>query len=92
MTQTDILLDAFQPYLKHDAVYSWAQGKYAHQEHFSDLYLQDMVQAGKMMWEEKVKGTEMSLFQEEFVRCSARYWSGSSNQQAIEERGGLPLL
>jgi len=22
----------------------------------------------------------------------ARYWSGSSNQQAIEERGGLPLL
>jgi len=27
-----------------------------------------MVQAGKMMWEEKVKRTEMSLFQEEFVR------------------------
>jgi len=26
-----------------------------------------MVQAGKMMWEEKVKRTEMSLFQEEFV-------------------------
>jgi len=48
-------------------VYSRAQGKYAHQEHFSDLYLQDMVQVGKMMWEEKVKRTEMSLFQEEFV-------------------------
>jgi len=27
-----------------------------------------MVQAGKMMWEEKVKRTEMSLFQEEFVQ------------------------
>jgi len=27
-----------------------------------------MVQAGKMMWEEKVKRTEMSLFQEEFMR------------------------
>jgi len=26
-----------------------------------------MVQAGKMMWEEKVKKMEMSLFQEEFV-------------------------
>jgi len=26
-----------------------------------------MVQAGKIMWEEKVKRTEMSLFQEEFV-------------------------
>jgi len=26
-----------------------------------------MVQAGKMMWEEKVKRMEMSLFQEEFV-------------------------
>jgi len=41
-------------------------GKYANQECFLDLYLQDMVQAG-MMWEEKVKKTEMSLFQEEFV-------------------------
>jgi len=27
-----------------------------------------MVQAGKMMWEEKVKKTEVSIFQEEFVR------------------------
>jgi len=27
-----------------------------------------MVQAGKMMWEEKVKKTEMSIFQEEFVQ------------------------
>jgi len=26
-----------------------------------------MVQARKMMWEEKVERTEMSLFQEEFV-------------------------
>jgi len=26
-----------------------------------------MVQAGKMMWEEKVRKTEMSIFQEEFV-------------------------
>jgi len=31
-----------------------------------------MVQAGKMMWEEKVKRTEMSLFQEEFVRRGLR--------------------
>jgi len=42
-------------------------GKYAHQECFGDLYLQDMVQGRKMMWEEKVKKTEMSIFQEEFV-------------------------
>jgi len=26
-----------------------------------------MVQAGEMMWEEKMKRTEMLLFQEEFV-------------------------
>jgi len=31
-----------------------------------------MLQAGKMMWEEKVKKTEMSLFQEEFVRRGLR--------------------
>jgi len=31
-----------------------------------------MVQAGKMMWEEKVKKTEMSIFQEEFVRRGLR--------------------
>jgi len=31
-----------------------------------------MVQAGKMMWEEKVKRTEMSLFQEEFVQRGLR--------------------
>jgi len=37
-----------------------------------DLYLQDMVQAGKMMWEEKVKKMEMSIFQEEFVRRDLR--------------------
>jgi len=41
-------------------------------EHFSDLYLQDMVQAGKMMWEEKVKKMEMSIFQEEFVQRGLR--------------------
>jgi len=72
LTQTDILLDAFQPYPRRDAIYSRAQGKYAHQECFSDLYLQDMVQAGKMMWEEKVRKAEMSLFQEEFVRRGLR--------------------
>jgi len=27
-----------------------------------------MVQARKMVWEEKVKKTEMSIFQEEFVQ------------------------
>ena len=72
LTQTDILLDAFQPYPSCDPVYSCAQSKYGHQERFSDLYLQDLVQAGKMVWEEKVKKTEMTLFQEEFVRRGLR--------------------
>ena len=31
-----------------------------------------MVQAGKVVWEEKVKKTEMSIFQEEFVRRGLR--------------------
>jgi len=48
------------------------QGKFTHQECFSDLYLQDMVQAGKMMWEEKVKKMEMLIFQEEFVQQGLR--------------------
>jgi len=73
-------LDAFQPYPKHNAVYSHAQGKYAHQERFSDLYLQDMVQAGKMVWEEKVKRTEMSLFQDEFVRRGLRLVHNTPDQ------------
>jgi len=72
LTQTDILLDAFQPYPSRDTVYSHAQSKYSHQERFSDLYLQDLVQAGKMVWEEKVKKMEMMLFQEEFVRRGLR--------------------
>jgi len=31
-----------------------------------------MVQAGKMMWEEKVKKMEMLIFQEEFVQQGLR--------------------
>ena len=72
LTQTNILPDAFQLYPSHDSIYSHAQSKYGHQERFSDLYLQDLVQAGKMVWEEKVKKTEMTLFQEEFIRRGLR--------------------
>ena len=39
-----------------------------------------MVQAGKMMWEEKVKRTEMSLFQEEFVRRGLRLVHNAPDQ------------
>ena len=39
-----------------------------------------MVQAGKVMWEEKVKRMEMSIFQEEFVRRGLRLVHNAPDQ------------
>ena len=49
-----------------------------------------MVQAGKMMWEEKVKRTEMSLFQEEFVRRGLRLVHDAPDQVTLGTRTQVP--
>jgi len=51
-----------------------------------------MVQAGKMMWEEKVKRMEMSLFQEEFVRRGLKLVHDVPDQvnPAVDTCMGMP--
>jgi len=54
----------FQPYASLTDIQSHAQKK---GEHFKDLYIRDLVVAGRMKWRGKFHNVETSHFQEEWV-------------------------
>ena len=54
----------FQPYASLTNIQSRTQKK---GEHFKDLYIRDLVIAGRMKWRGKFHNVETSHFQEEWV-------------------------
>jgi len=59
--------DRFLPYPLLAEVSGRAQSKTVRRDRFKDLYLQDFVHAGKMVWRDRYRNVELTHFQEEMM-------------------------